>query len=131
MALKPRLCIQIEVFKPIQCDLGASPARRTYPDNRLCIKLRGYPSLLKLLPRKDDIGRQPISTPVILLDWSLIGAPSWTEACTGAGLSILIGGWGGFEPLELLELQTLYPIKMRIGRLVVSAARLSNRRERQ
>ena len=32
-----------------------------------------------------------------LSDWALNDAPGWTEACTGAGLLNLIGGWGGFK----------------------------------
>ena len=48
--------------------------------------------------------------PVIFLDWSQYGAPGWTEACAGVDLSDLIGGWSGSKVVELLELQTLYPI---------------------
>ena len=52
------------------------------------------------------------SSTVILLDWILIGA------LDGAGLAlevvpmILLVDWSGFEAVELLELQTLYPIRM-------------------
>jgi len=49
-------------------------------------------------------------SPVIFLDWSQYGAPGWTEACPGVDLSDLIGGWSGSKVVELLELQTLYPI---------------------
>jgi hypothetical protein len=38
---------------------------------------------------------------VIFLDWSQYGAPGWTEVCPKVDLSKVV---------ELLELQTIYPI---------------------
>jgi len=47
---------------------------------------------------------------VIFLDWSQYGAPRWTGACPRVDLGDLISGWSRSKVVELLELQTLYPI---------------------
>ena len=64
---------------------------------------------------------------MIFLDWSQYGAPGWTEACPGVDLSDLIGGWSGSKVVELLELQTLYPIRREERPLYCQCVRLANR----